>query len=1099
MKRVQPGMVASILAGCALRLALSSVPAMASEVQGPQSGRWTLAASPYIVIGNVVVPAGKQLIIEPGVVIKVAGDFSIKVGGGLEAVGTAGNRIVFTSIRDQDFFGMLAQKTGQPTEEEWPGIIFTEESLNAKNRLEYVIIRFSRNPIAADAANPELRNITIDRCAADVMMVNRQIIAIQQGQTVDYTEIADTVPMPKIADQDAGTTQQIIPENPQTEARATLRGQIIDTETAEMLPAVNVLLIPKSRPDQQLGAATGPTGEFVMEDIQPDEYEIRVSYISYKGLRQIETLQPGEVKNITLALEYTGTLFNPITVTASRRPEAFLDTPAAIAILEKEEILARETLNPAEHLKGMPAVDVASTGLISAITAVRGFNNVFSGALLSLVDNRITRAPSLRVNSYQFIPNVSEDYDHVELVLGPGSALYGPNSANGVMHILTKSPFESPGTIVSVGGGERDILEASFRHANILNDRFAYKISGQYYQGTDWFFEDIEEARARQQALTAGADPNTLKIGARDYGVERFAGDVRLDVHINDDATLTLNAGLTQSSNIELTGIGAGQLVDWIFYYGQTRLTYKNLFVQGFVNQSDAGDTFLLRTGNPIVDKSQLLVGQMQHSYDFGQRQRFVYGLDVLLTRPHTGGTVNGAHEQNDDINEFGIYLQSETDLSSQLTFIVAGRVDEHNYIQHPVFSPRLALIFKPQSTHAFRATFNRAFSTPISNNLFLDIMQERTANPLPMPLRAALNLNDDIANVCARGVPPENGFSFRNGQNGRAQMYSQFDLADGYSDANINSVWPKIRTILTTANPQLEALLPDLLSQNVPLIYLNPATGKPIGNPVNVEPVRETVTNTFELGYKGVFTEKVTFAVDVYRTHIEDFVSPLMVISPTAHAVQAVVGPVLEEDIYNRLLATGTSDAVARATAQSVVSGIYDPNAPLNLEAVPLGVATPEQVQNDVSIIATYRNFGNVWLTGADARFSYLVNPSFTLNVNYSYVNHDNFSNLDGFADIALNAPKSKLNFGLRYQNSSNRLSGQVRVRHNAGFPVNSGTYVGDVEPYTLVDLTFMYPVIKNTDLTLTIQNILDNRHREMVGAPEIGRLAMLRLRHSF
>jgi iron complex outermembrane receptor protein len=1099
MKRMQPGMVAPILAVCALIFALCSVPANAAEVQGPQSGRWTLAASPYIVTGNVVVPAGEQLAIDPGVVIKVAGDFSIKVEGGLQAVGTAGNRIVFTSIRDRDFFGMFVPETGQPARDDWPGIIFTEKSLSAKNRLEYVIIRYSRNPISAEAANPELVNMTIDRCAANVMMVNGRIVAIKPGQTVDYTETKNTAPAPDVTKQQANAAQQNMPENLPPEAAATLRGQVFDSETAEALPAVNIQLIPQSRPNQRLGTATGPAGEFVIGDLPPDEYEIRVSYISYREQRQKEILQAGEIKNLEFALEYTGILFNPITVTASRRPEAFLDAPAAISVLETEEILAREALNPAEHLKGMPAVDVASTGLNSAVTVARGFNNVFSGTLLSLVDNRITRAPSLRVNSYQFIPNVSEDYDRIELVLGPGSALYGPNSANGVMHILTKSPFESPGTTISVGGGERNIFEASFRHAKVLNDRIAYKISGQYYQGTDWFFEDEEEARARQQALAAGANPNTLKIGARNYDVERFAGDARLDFQINGDATLTLNAGLTRSSNVELTGIGAGQLIDWTYSYAQSRLAYKNLFVQGFVNQSDAGDTFLLRTGNPIVDRSQLFVGQLQHSFDFGPRQRFVYGLDVLLTRPHTGGTVNGANEKNDGINEFGFYVQSESDLLPKLTFIAAGRVDEHNRIQEPVFSPRVALIFKPTLTHAIRATFNRAFSTPTSNNLFLDILQERTANPLPAPLRSALNLNTDIVNVRVRGVPSETGFSFRYGQDGRALMYSQFDLAAGYSDANINTVWPKIRTILTAANPQLNALLPDLLSQNVPLIYLNPATGKPMGNPMNVEPIRETVTNTFELGYKGVLSEKLTVAADIYRTHIENFVSPLLVTTPTAYAVQAVVGPVLEEDIYKRLLAAGSSDPVARATAQGVVAGIFDPNSPLNLEAIPLGVATPEQVRSDVSIIATYRNFGNVWLTGADVRFRYVFNPGYTLNANYSYVNHDIFSNLDGIAGIALNAPKSKLNIGFRYQNAQNSMIYQVRLRHIAGFPVNSGTYIGNVDPYTLLDFTFSYNFLESTGLTLTIQNILNNEHREMVGAPEIGRLAMLRLRHSF
>lgn len=58
---------------------------------------------------------------------------------------------------------------------------------------------------------------------------------------------------------------------------------------------------------------------------------------------------------------------------------------------------------------------------------VRGFNNIFSGGLLTLTDNRIARVPSLRLNAYNFIPVTNDDIERIEVVLGPGSAVYGPS------------------------------------------------------------------------------------------------------------------------------------------------------------------------------------------------------------------------------------------------------------------------------------------------------------------------------------------------------------------------------------------------------------------------------------------------------------------------------------------------------------------------------------------------------------------------------------------------------------------------------------------------------------------------------------------------
>ena len=134
-------------------------------------------------------------------------------------------------------------------------------------------------------------------------------------------------------------------------------------------------------------------------------------------------------------------------------------------------------------MKSVRGVDVVNTGLNSSNVVVRGFNNVFSGSLLSLVDNRIARVPSLRVNAYSLIPTVSEDIEQIEVVSGPGAALYGPNSANGVMHILTRSPFTSQGTTISLGGGERGVLMGSLRHAGVINETIGYKLSGNYFQG----------------------------------------------------------------------------------------------------------------------------------------------------------------------------------------------------------------------------------------------------------------------------------------------------------------------------------------------------------------------------------------------------------------------------------------------------------------------------------------------------------------------------------------------------------------------------------------------------------------------------------------
>ena len=154
-----------------------------------------------------------------------------------------------------------------------------------------------------------------------------------------------------------------------------------------------------------------------------------------------------------------------------------------------------------EHLRSAPGVDILTYGLQGGNVTTRGFNNIFSGGLHMLTDNRLAGVPSLRVNLMHFIPSNDADIDRMEVVLGPGSALYGPNTANGVVHIITKSPLDEQGTSVTMGAGQRSVFQGSFRSAFKLSDDFGFKVSGQSLTGNEWEYDDPTERANRASAL----------------------------------------------------------------------------------------------------------------------------------------------------------------------------------------------------------------------------------------------------------------------------------------------------------------------------------------------------------------------------------------------------------------------------------------------------------------------------------------------------------------------------------------------------------------------------------------------------------------------
>jgi outer membrane receptor for ferrienterochelin and colicins len=845
-------------------------------------------------------------------------------------------------------------------------------------------------------------------------------------------------------------------------------------------------------------------------------YDLVVRSIGSRELRVDDVnVVAGQTTTLDIVLPSRAEELDPIQVTASRGvQERQTQTVATVHNVSALEIAERPVTTLSDHLRNAPGVDIITQGLQSTNVVVRGFNNIFSGALHMLTDHRLAGVPSLRVNLMHFVPTGEQDVDRMEVVLGPGSALYGPNTANGVVHILTKSPIDAPGTSVTLGSGYRTIgrtqgvfnppdgqglFQGSFRSAWAWNDEFGIKVSGQYLSGDEWPYVDPTEEAARLQALndrptcvadkvvrglsTVEANAVCDRVGIRDFGIERWGGEVRADWRFADDGALIATYGRTDATGIELTGLGAGQTNNWVYQFYQARMNKGRWFAQAYYNTSDAGDTYLLQSGMPLVDQSGLFVGQLQHGFALGDgRQDFTYGFDYFGTRPKTQGTINGMYENDDNMNEWGVYLQSKTALTEQLDLVLAGRMDDHSVLADQVWSPRAALVFTPVEEHSIRLSYNRAFSTPSSLNYFLDISAGLAPSPLGL-LGYGLR---------AYGTGPD-GWSLQPG--GATQIRTP--CTGGAPGAPINPpdasvLWPCLAAIVQAQGGPDISGIPAPNSTQVAWMLFDPSTsslqpliGATLGS---VSPIQESYTETFELGWTGLLQNRVKISADVYYMKKNDFVSPLLIQTP----LMTLNGQQLAAYLANYMPAANA------AALASVLAG------------VPLGVVASSEVQGSQTpeLIVTYRNVGDIDLWGGDIALQWFLTDSWTLSGNYSHVSDDFFQIEDG-DPIALNAPRHKGSVDLAYRNLRAGFTGAARVRFNSEFPAESAGYVGTacvtneplglfdeecVEAATIMDLNFSYRV-PTTDATvkLVVNNVFNTAHRSFVGVPAVRRMGLL------
>jgi outer membrane receptor for ferrienterochelin and colicins len=900
----------------------------------------------------------------------------------------------------------------------------------------------------------------------------------------------------------------------------TITGRV--TSSADARPVMTALVEAVTADGRTASSTTTDAeGRFRMS-VPAGSYDVTVNAVGYRAERRVAVaVAAGGTATADVVLTITPFQLESVIVTGtgSVDPKRASETPASVSTVSERDVREQPAVTPVDHIRSAPAVDVIESGVQSRNVVVRGFNNIFSGALLTLTDHRIAGVPSLRVNFLQFVPQIDEDIGQMEVVLGPASALYGPNTANGVLHILTKSPFDNPATTLTFAGGERDLIHGTFRTSHALSDRLGVKLSGQYLRADEWFYRDGGEDSVR--AIVDGGGGAVLfppdmsaeeravrsaRIANRDFDIHRWSGDVRADWRATDRLTTIFSGGLTNTSSIELTGIGAAQVVDWKYSYAQARATYGNLFAQTYLNMSNAGDTFLLRNGAPITDKSRVWVSQLQHGLSFGNWQRFAYGADYVRTTPVTEGTISGRNEDNDEYDEVGVYVQSETAVHPMFDIVLAGRIDKHSELPDAIFSPRAALVFKPTQDHNFRATYNRAFSTPTSLNLFLDI----DAGPLgalgpfgfrahaQAPGRAGINLHASDGSVQIR-TPF--------GLTGNATTLRPVSAPDIYDYQVVAiSAAANLPASLTAYMLSLKA---DPEFGGIPVIALDPLTSNAsLFSPDAIQDIagiKESTTSTFELGYKGLIGGRLMLAADVWWSNQKNFTSPLIAATPLVMMGPQQLIAFVQPRLVPALMAGGASQAEAQAQATAIANFMAQ---------LPGGIVASADVSpQGPALVLTYINFGEVDLSGVDLAATAILTEQFQLGATASFVSDDFFRLPLGQDEtvVALNAPKRKGTASLTYRNLDRGINGQVRVRYTDQFPANSAGYVGlacvdstlegeCVQSYTLVDLLAGYDLpIPGATLQLSISNLFDEDYQSFIGVPVIGRMALLRLRYTF
>lgn len=170
---------------------------------------------------------------------------------------------------------------------------------------------------------------------------------------------------------------------------------------------------------------------------------------------------------------------------ASRRSETAFYTPGSVYVVSADDLARGGHLLLADALASVPGVQTARPDAANTNVSIRGFNDRFSDKLLVLEDGRSVYdrlfAGVFWNSSGSFLPDV----EHIEIVRGPGASVWGTNAVNGVINVISRSAFDTPGAFLraATGSGVDHSLEA--RYGARLSERTAFRVFARSYFGDD--------------------------------------------------------------------------------------------------------------------------------------------------------------------------------------------------------------------------------------------------------------------------------------------------------------------------------------------------------------------------------------------------------------------------------------------------------------------------------------------------------------------------------------------------------------------------------------------------------------------------------------
>ena len=425
-------------------------------------------------------------------------------------------------------------------------------------------------------------------------------------------------------------------------------------------------------------------------------------------------------------------LMNITVTSASRKEERASEVAAAIYVITQDEIRRSGMTTLPDLLRLAPGVHVAQINANKWAVSVRGFNGLYSNKLLVLIDGRSIYNHVFSGVFWDTEDLVIENIDRIEVIRGPGAAVWGANAVNGVINILTKSAAETPGALVRVGGGTFETAQVMARYGGSLG-KIDYRVFSQW--------SGYGESRLNSDA-DAGDQWRRAMAGFRadwESGPRAFTLQGKLNRASGNGLWIDFGApAATLSRTLDIPSVmnGGSLLGRWVL----TRANGASLQVQSTLD--------LGHRDEPVGDYRRRTVdSEVQYHTALGARHDLVAGAGYRLMHERLAGrrgySLTPESSSDDRVN---VFAQDEIMLAAERLHLTLGakleRESQAGWGLQP--TARLTWAVVPRRQYLWAAA-SRALRTPSLTDRGIHLDYGPTLGEGPLPIRISASGSPDV------------------------------------------------------------------------------------------------------------------------------------------------------------------------------------------------------------------------------------------------------------------------------------------------------------------------------------------------------------------